>query len=159
MGDWQPDREVRLREHSLYLWIVPAAVNGDWKWRYSDGKRMHTCRLHLRQHFQTVYKAELQVDGVEAAVGHVRVTGNKFEFTVEQGMRGFNGPVRFKGTVRGDRITGRALLGENGSGGKTEWIAQRKPGKAIPIDVSSSDKLEVDTVSKKQELPESTSAK
>ena len=130
MGDWQPDREVHLREHSLYLWIVPASVNGDWKWRYSDGKREHTCSLRLRQHFQTVYKAELQVDGIEAAVGNIRLTGNKLEFTVQQGMRGLNGTVRFRGTVRGDRIAGRTLSGENGSNDRAKWIAAAKTGKS-----------------------------
>lgn len=141
MGDWQPDRESRLREHSVFLWIVPASVNGTWKWTYTEGQRLHACDLRIRQHFQTVYKADLNVDGIEAPVTDIRLRGNKLEFTVQQGLSGMSGPVRLRGTVRGDRMTGETRSGENGSGAKTEWTAQRKPGKSRPVDASSSDKI------------------
>ena len=69
MGDWQPDRQLRLdvpekaigREKSstVYLWLVPAQVQGLWCTAAGS--------LAITQRFQT-FSATLSADGVAAPV-------------------------------------------------------------------------------------------
>ncbi len=140
MGDWQPDREVQLNEHTIYFWVVPSSVNGTWQWSFPDGARTRRYKLHLKQHFQNVYRAELKVDGIETAVRNIKLTGNKLEFAVEEGVNGANGAVHFKGSVNGNSITGTVSSKGGPSGLKGKWAAQRMLSKEIPVDASSADK-------------------
>src|SRR5690606_6869746 len=51
MDDWQADERVRLGSTSLYKWIVPAQVGGEWEWERFDGKLYS---VDLEQHYQQV---------------------------------------------------------------------------------------------------------
>jgi SAM-dependent methyltransferase len=62
MGTWEPDRTVRLPEQNpLFLWIVPARVDGTWTVEgLSDGA---PATLRLEQLFQVVRGTLNGVDG------------------------------------------------------------------------------------------------
>ena len=96
MGDWPPDRVLRVqgpaREHRLYLWLVPADAAGLWHVRTAD---QQPATLALTQRYQTL-TGTLARDGRPAAVGGGRVRGDRVEFSVD-GMT-------FSGRVQGDDI-------------------------------------------------------
>jgi SAM-dependent methyltransferase len=53
MGDWEPDRTVRVPDQNpLFLWVVPARVGGDWTLDGLPGSG--AARLRLEQSYQTV---------------------------------------------------------------------------------------------------------
>lgn len=85
MGDWEPDRVIRLPDQNpVYLWIVPARVDGAWEvaglpdWR--------TARLELRQTFQKAEGRLLGPDGRAVSV-RGRLDGSRlsFEYRNHQG--------------------------------------------------------------------------
>lgn len=49
MGDWKPDRRVPATGTGLYLWVVPARLDGTWEWEPTEGQRY---RVELSQQYQ-----------------------------------------------------------------------------------------------------------
>lgn len=137
MGDWQPDREAEMKEHTIFYWLVPANASGTWNWSLNDGSGPRAFKLQVRQHFQNVYRAELKVDGIETPVRTIKITGDKLEFTAGGGASGLREQLQFTGSVRGNAIRGTISGGESGARRKTRWIAQRKKGTEMPLDSSS----------------------
>jgi SAM-dependent methyltransferase len=114
MGDWRPDRVQRVRgparDHTLYLWVVPADVAGVWHARLGERE----ARLELVQRYQTL-SGTLSLDGRVQAIADGRVTGDRIAFTA--------GPLSFSGRLAGDVIEGRA--GEGTAATALAWTARR----------------------------------
>lgn len=51
MGDWKPDKWLKLSGVGIMKWIVPANVEGVWEWRGTDG---NLYRVDLEQEYQQV---------------------------------------------------------------------------------------------------------
>lgn len=115
LGDRTPDLDSLLpeprsleRRATVYLWIVPADVDGTWELRLPDGGAE---RVEIDQRFQ-----ELRLGGKDGA-GAARVHADSVALTLEYGGE----TVRLRGTVRGDRMEGRTPDGGT-------WSARRLPG-------------------------------
>jgi len=109
MGDWEPDVTETARSGcanwcSLYLWIVPARVDGAW--RSPEGP------LVLKQQYQKVGGA-LGTGALSAAVFDGRLNGDEIRFTA--------GGAEYRGRVKGDVIEGTVTTG----GGIRLWKAAR----------------------------------
>ena len=77
MGEWRPDQRQQVRASTIFLWIVPARVEGQWRIS-AEGR---TVTVDLNQDFQ-------QVDGrVRAAAGSSRgrLAGTRIRFLVNLG--------------------------------------------------------------------------
>jgi SAM-dependent methyltransferase len=98
MGDWRPDQSVQVQGRDVYLWVVPARVDGVWDFHDSEGV---TFTIGLRQTFGTL-SGEIIQGGVREALVSATVRGLELRFTF--GAAGVT--VKFSGTVRGDEITG-----------------------------------------------------
>lgn len=79
MNDWQPDRKAQVSGSYVYLWIVPAPVEGTWQWRTADGKGY---RVELVQQFQQV-SGKAWVDGRPAQLQAAELTGDQLRLTVQ----------------------------------------------------------------------------
>jgi hypothetical protein len=114
MGDWPPDATRRVQGRTLYLWVVPAPVEGTWRWTAAS-RDEHV--LRLEQRFRMI-SGVLTVNGVETPIGGGRVDGGTVRFTVPAGEgRG----IVFDGRVHGDRIDGRVTR----NGMAAPWSALR----------------------------------
>lgn len=102
MGDWVPDERARVAERDVYLWIVPARVEGRWRLVQTIGGRSVTHELALTQRFQTLK------GGGEGGQGRLVVSegsllGDHVRFALrEEGGRRWT----YAGRVVGDRIEG-----------------------------------------------------
>lgn len=114
MGDWAPDRVLRVqgpaREHRLYLWRVPVDAAGLWHVRLAD---QEPATLALTQRYQTL-TGTLMRKGRPAAIGGGRVRGDRVEFSVDG--------VTFSGRVQGDDIVEGAARSVATAG---PWSARR----------------------------------
>lgn len=106
MDEWQADRSDYIGGSYVYLWIVPAKVDG--RWEVNDGNGNFT--LDLQQQFQQV-EGTAQAGGLQNAVTG-SLEGEVLRFNV--------GSKLYMGKVEGDRIT--ALSGE---GAVSNWSARR----------------------------------
>jgi len=52
MGDWEPDQHLKMETRDAYVWIVPAAVGGEWVLK--DDRDSLSGTLNLVQRYQRV---------------------------------------------------------------------------------------------------------
>lgn len=120
MGDWTPDRTLRVRApdrpHVLHLWIVPARVGGRWALTVttSDGER-HASAL-LAQRFQEV-AGTVTTESGERGSAEGRLQGEALTLTLTLA----SGALRLAGRVSGDTARGAVAAGEG------RWTARRQP--------------------------------
>src|SRR5258706_2852541 len=95
MGEWRPDAQettpardktVGTRKESMvYLWIVPARVEGDWIFELSSGGKARRTRLALQQRFQFVSgSVELPGQG-DVSISSGRLRGDEVRLVLPPG--------------------------------------------------------------------------
>ena len=115
MGEWDADEtgSAASDEGSSYyrtalLWIVPAKVEGAWKWVNGAAQGDIT----LKQEFQKV-SGSINVGGVSTLVTGGKLRGDQISFSA--------GGAQYTGTVRGNTMAGNVVSG----GASREWRAAR----------------------------------
>jgi hypothetical protein len=105
MGDWTPDHRESVIGRTVYLWIVPARVEGRWA---VEGSQQFT--VTLQQRYQEI-SGTAEIGGKSVPLRDASLSGAEIGFAIDiDGM-----PYRFQGIVSGDRIDGR----------RNEWRASR----------------------------------
>jgi hypothetical protein len=132
MGEWRPDAQETIpapdktvgtrKESMVYLWIVPARIEGEWIFELSSGGKTRRTRLVLKQRYQFVSgSVELTGQG-DVQVSDGRVRGNEVRLVLPPGALD-RGPVELVGRVTGDSLTGTVRRGEREV---ANWSARRK---------------------------------
>ncbi|MCQ4297019.1 50S ribosomal protein L11 methyltransferase [Pseudomonas stutzeri] len=106
MDDWPADRTDYVGGSYVYLWIVPAKVEGRWEVETPDGSFV----LDLQQQYQQVLGIARSGGLNNSVVGNLE--GDIIHFEI--------GGTPYVGRVEGDRIS--ALKGE---GSSSNWNARR----------------------------------
>src|SRR5690606_42044730 len=99
MGDWQPDRHEQVNYASVYLWIVPAKVDGTWQLNTERGEEL---LLDLDQQFQE-FEGTARLGKEEMSVTAGQLNGREIRFTLNN--------EEYVGRVEDDQI-GRASCRE-----------------------------------------------
>lgn len=112
MGDdWEPDvkRTLAVSEKTygppsstLYLWVVPAAVQGKWRFSVPVTGGEHKIELELDQRQQKVF-GTVTVGGRSALLVNPRLKGDELAFGI---VDDFMPRHEFSGKVLGERIEG-----------------------------------------------------
>jgi hypothetical protein len=132
MREWRPDAQETvsaadktvgmLKESTVYLWIVPARVEGEWTFELSSGGKTRRTRLVLQQRFQFVSgSVELTGQG-DVPFSSGRLRGNEVRLVLPPGALD-RGPVELVGRVTGDSLNGTVRRGEREV---ANWSARRK---------------------------------
>ena len=95
MGDWRWDERRRAGDSNIYLWIVPARVEGPWRLR-QNGRDV---RLSLEQEFQQL-EGSVVVDGRSREIEEGLIRGDRVRFVADIG----GGRRLFEGRVQGNTI-------------------------------------------------------
>lgn len=128
MDDWEPDRRLVVGK-TLYLWIIPARVEG--KWRVDAGDRRFD--LALRQRFQKL-EGSATIGSRTARLWEGRLDGERIGFTLTYVPGGDASPIehddaerahRFEGRVEGDTIAGLVTVGIGKSRRQMPFTAMR----------------------------------
>ena len=121
MDDWQPDQTENVEGRTAYLWIVPAAVEGTWRWNITPGQK--ETELTLRQQFQNIEGLARLADGKMGQVRNVKLVGDLLTFSILE-ITGYSGSTRrdYTGRVSGDTIQGAFRIGD---GSEVKWSAHR----------------------------------
>lgn len=111
MGDWNPDERDTVGYRRVFLWIVPARVEGSWKLSAGD----QSASLRLKQRYQEI-SGEASMDGKAQDLAEARLRGTEISFIV---------------TIDGERrtlvgtVTGDAIEGDAAKSGGLAWKAVR----------------------------------
>lgn len=114
MDDWQPDQIDTSEGRTAYLWIVPAKVEGTWRWGRHE--------LTLQQHFQQI-EGLVKADNKVAQFRNARLQGDRLSFSVIEYSGMGNVQHDYTGRVSGDSIEGTVRRAD--SGGEEKWSAKR----------------------------------
>jgi precorrin-6B methylase 2 len=77
MGEWEPDHHEMIEHRNIYLWIVPAQVEGHWR---VEGQRSFS--IDLQQNFQRISgRAEIGQRSVN--LQEAELQGDRIRFTVD----------------------------------------------------------------------------
>jgi hypothetical protein len=128
MGEWHPDRMITLTvpekipvngtdKAYVYLWIVPAVVNGSWRLFFDTGNKAQELTVTFAQEYQRL--SATARTGKPVTVEKPEIRGDQISFGLTLGPRRY----QFHGRVEGDKITGRAVAGSE----SVNWIATRIP--------------------------------
>ncbi|HEY0115933.1 MAG TPA: class I SAM-dependent methyltransferase [Allosphingosinicella sp.] len=98
MGDWRPDRRQTVDNTNIFLWIVPARVEGRWQFQTEGGGGGE---LVLDQRYQDI-SGTISIAGRSIALSEGRLSGDQISFTADLGQ----GQRRYVGLVAGNAITG-----------------------------------------------------
>ncbi|MGH7773988.1 MAG: SAM-dependent methyltransferase [Candidatus Binatia bacterium] len=132
LDDWSPDDEIildvpekktvtGLPKANLYLWVVPAKVEGKWQVEVpAIGGRMRY-QLALTQAFQKIEGIATE-GGRSSRLYGATLHGDEIRFSFFSDAKG-KARHEFNGRVTGDRIEGFVLLA--GGKSKTKWRAKR----------------------------------
>ncbi len=128
-GDWLPDERISLDvaekelingapRATVYLWRVPARVDGSWHINVSGGK---TYQLALRQQFQVLEGA---MAGNVLRPQSLTLRGSDIAFALPDG----HGIARFSGRVSGDAMEGTVALADGRA--PIRWTAMKTDASA-----------------------------
>jgi SAM-dependent methyltransferase len=99
MGEWEADASAEIDRRNVYLWLVPAHVDGVWDFRDRHGAQF---TIDLSQTFGKI-SGEIVRDGARQALVTAMLRGTDLRFTFDD-TRGAT--LSFAGTVRGTEIEG-----------------------------------------------------
>ena len=108
MGDWKPDQQDKLGTRDVYLWIVPAKLQG--RWQVEDGETSFA--LNIEQNYQE-FTGNAVVNGQTAPIRNPQLRGDQVRFTLDIAGR----QREYLGTVKGNAI--------EATGQGTPWKARR----------------------------------
>ena len=122
MDDWQPDQTENVEGRTAYLWIVPAAVEGTWRFSVQGGGPKEY-ELGLRQQFQQV-EGLAKLDGRMGQLRNVKLRGDQISFSVHE-IAGTSGTLRrdFTGRVSGNTMQG--VMKQANGAAEVKWSATR----------------------------------
>ncbi|MCP4133618.1 MAG: hypothetical protein GY754_21805, partial [bacterium] len=129
MGDWEPDQEIyhkKARRRKIYYWVIPAQVQG--KWKFNDititGLNLKNIRLDIKQNFQKI-SGTVQISGEEKPLTMARLNGQKIELNWQGEVSGKKLKIEWNGIVHSDRIEGTQITttGEGKPAASVAWKA------------------------------------
>jgi SAM-dependent methyltransferase len=112
MADWVADEAATVEGRNVYLWIVPARVDGVWDFRDRQGQ---TFTIELRQTFAKL-GGEITRGRVREPLLSATVRGNELRFSFDTA----GVTIDFAGTVRGNEVAGALSTGS--AGGTVEAV-------------------------------------
>jgi hypothetical protein len=132
MRDWRPDAEETVpapdktvgarKESSVYLWIVPANIEGSWDLRIGAGAKTQRIPLALKQQFQIVTGTVRVAGHGSVPVSDGRLRGNEIRLTLPGDVAGRD-PVQLVGRLQGDSLKGSVRSGDREI---AVWSARRR---------------------------------
>ncbi len=124
LEDWKPDRKTYIRKN-VFLWIVPAKVEGRWQARLALPPVERQLELTLTQRFQEL-SAHARLNGVPTQVWEPKIEGERISFMiVDSADRDNEATLYFEGRVSGDAIEGNVTRGVGSSRSTIPWRAAR----------------------------------
>lgn len=118
MGDWEPDAYQVIGIRPVYLWIIPAQLEGRWEWK-ADGEHY---AMSVRQQYQKI-EATLHTGRRSITMDEAVLRGDRISLLFHDEKTG----KRYvcSGIIENKSITGTVQVRGNGSRHIEIWNAQR----------------------------------
>jgi SAM-dependent methyltransferase len=111
MGAWKADKHLKVDDSNVYLWIVPATIEGRWYWKI-NGKKF---TMEARQQFQEI-QLEVKSEDISLKVEESVLSGKNLNFTAVNPTNGIR--YSFHGVVEEIAIKGLVQIHHD----KEKWV-------------------------------------
>lgn len=124
---WEPDMTLKAYNETLYMWFVPADVEGDWDLTMNGRGEPKRYKLSIKQRFQNI-KAFFDSGRQRNEFSQTSLYGNEISFYYSNASKGRVYVMTLEGIVRGNVMEGKAIVKEYKSPFATEysWKAIRQ---------------------------------
>jgi hypothetical protein len=124
LEDWKPDRKTTVRKN-VFLWIVPAKVEGRWQARLRLPPIERGLELEMKQRFQEV-AIHARLNGVPVQVWETRLEGDRLSFVlVDSADRENEQTLYFDARMAGNALEGDVAAGVGTARSTARWRAVR----------------------------------
>ncbi len=127
LGNWRPDR-TDDKSMRLNMWIVPARINGYWRWELPVDGKPRTYDAVFDQQFQDA-EGVVRAGSRRGSLTDLKLAGDAISFGLDMTLED-TGRIRhtFQGRIQGDAVTGTVRIVQLDEGGKElEKTAMRLP--------------------------------
>lgn len=128
LGDWEPDKTLHAYEKTLYMWFVPARIQGEWKVTFKSiqNEAVKECNISVKQRYQKL-EAMLEDGKNSYRFTHSGLYGNEINLYTSYAREGKTFVVSLEGVVKGNTMEGRASIKEfeKNSVDEYTWVAKR----------------------------------
>jgi hypothetical protein len=137
MDAWRPDAASVVTvddiRHDVFLWVIPANMNGAWTWTMTLGGKAVEARMTVEQKYQFPTLA-VKLNGTAGTVKEVKLLGDRLTFVLEVPADGKLQTFAFDGRAAGHEIAGQIKATAAGQDQASPWKASRNPATLKPID-------------------------
>lgn len=116
MDDWKPDRHEKEGYSDVFYWVVPAKVQGNWKWNTNGS----SFTMAVTQKFQEIGINLLSGNTVMKTSDNV-LSGERMSFVAQHPSNGYS--YVYSGRIDGKRITGTVQIRNGNSSEVENWTA------------------------------------
>lgn len=122
MDEWKADHSETVDEqvggyHRIYLWIIPARMDGQWTWAMDGNKYT----MDVSQQFQEI-DLDVQSGRNDLDIGESILRGKRITFTADQGRTSYV----FSGHVEDNQIQGTVQIRSGNDEHVESWSATRQ---------------------------------
>ena len=103
MGDWEPDVTIETGDDTIYLWVVPARVDGKWSMELPGKNGNEQVQIDLSQNYQML-SGQASSGGQSKAIPQVVMQGDLIALEIAHPKSGQT--MRFLGKINGSKIEG-----------------------------------------------------
>jgi hypothetical protein len=104
MGDWEPDMVAEIGNDTVYLWVIPARVEGAWSIDLPGEKGAEQAEVQLEQSFQAI-EGEVVSGGRSTPIKQALLVGDVIALELASPSAP-GGSIVFQGRVNGSTIEG-----------------------------------------------------
>ncbi len=116
MNEWKPDEVITLENGLIYLWIIPARVAGNWKWKAGNKE----FSMHVKQEFQEI-ELKVAAGNTPLTIDKPFLSGERISFLAAHPS---NGDVYlYSGHVDGNTINGTVQIHNINTKSVENWTA------------------------------------
>ncbi len=124
MGEWQPDKTIKIGASIVYYWVLPADAGGTWRVDVPDTKGLGPMTLSFRQAFQKL-SGSVRLNSARLDLREARIEGEKLFLVTSGNIDGQRVEMTFSGIVRNDTVAGTVDVKGGLNAGTYQWTAQR----------------------------------
>jgi SAM-dependent methyltransferase len=124
MGEWQPDKTIKVESSIIHYWVLPADVEGTWRFDIPTAEGFGPLTLSVRQAYQKL-GGSVRLQRRRLDLREPRIEGERLSFVAAGTIDGEIVHMSFSGTVRDNVATGSVEIKGGSHAGTHEWTAQR----------------------------------
>jgi len=124
MGEWRPDKTIRIDGSPIYCWVIPADAAGAWTLQIPTAESLNPLALSFRQTYQQL-SGSARLHDKRISLQDPRISGDALSFAISGTVEKMPVLMEFSGRVQNGTATGTVVVKGGTFSGTHQWSAKR----------------------------------